>query len=80
VSETLGIDELIEHGVTGFIVPHKDYSKIPLMILGLSEQEKQQIRHKAREFIINNFDVEVSMKKYLEVWQTKGVKYEHLDI
>lgn len=80
VSETLGIDELIEHGVTGFIVPHKDYSKIPLMILGLNEQEKQQIRHKAREFIINNFDVEVSMKKYLEVWQTKGVKYEHLDI
>lgn len=68
-SETPGIEELIEHGVTGFIVSNEDYLKIPQIILDLSEIEKQQIRYKAREFIINNFDVELSMKKYLEVWK-----------
>lgn len=69
VSETPGIDELIQHGVTGFIIPQDKYFEIPELILSLNDKEKEIMRYKAKEYIIDNFDVEKSMKKYLEIWQ-----------
>ncbi len=79
-SKTPGIEELIEDTNDGFIFQEKEYENVLTILNGLSNDEQEVIRNNTRKKILENFDVEVSMKKYLEVWQTKGVKYEHLDI
>lgn len=67
-SYTPGIEELIIDGVTGFIIKEENYNKIPNIISSLTDVEKEKIRNNAREYILNNFNVESSMKKYLKVW------------
>lgn len=70
VSNTPGIDELIEHGKTGFIIEENNYDLIPNLILSLDEIKKEEIRANAKEFILKNFDVELSMKKYINIWKS----------
>ena len=70
VSNTPGIDELIEHGKTGFIIESNNYDLIPNLILSLDEIKKEEIRTNAKEFILKNFDVELSMKKYINIWES----------
>jgi len=69
VSVTPGIEELVEHGKTGFIFRDNDFDKIPDILSALSISEKERIRENARKFIIENFSVEVSMKKYIKIWE-----------
>ncbi len=68
-SNTTGIEELIEHGKSGFIFEEEYYDNIIKICNSLSDDEQKDIRNNARKKIIENFDVEVSMKKYLEVWK-----------
>lgn len=70
VSNTPGIDELIEDGKTGFIVEDENYDLIPNLILSLDESKKEVIRANAKEFIVKNFDVELTMKKYINIWKS----------
>ena len=70
VSNTPGIDELIEDGKTGFIVESNNYDLIPNLISSLDEIKKEEIRTNAKEFILKNFDVELSMKKYINIWES----------
>ena len=70
VSNTPGIDELIEHGKTGFIIEENNYDLIPNLISSLNEIKKEEIRANAKEFILKNFDVELSMKKYINIWES----------
>lgn len=70
-SKTPGIEELIEYGKEGFIFEEKDYENILTILDDLTSDEKEVIRNNARKKIIEHFDVEVSMKKYLEVWKGK---------
>ena len=70
VSNTPGIDELIEHGKTGFIIESNNYDLIPNLISSLDEIKKEEIRTNAKEFILKNFDVELSMKKYINIWES----------
>ena len=70
VSNTPGIDELIEHGKTGFIIEENNYDLIPNLISSLDEIKKEEIRTNAKEFILKNFDVELSMKKYINIWES----------
>ena len=70
VSNTPGIDELIEHGKTGFIIEENNYDLIPNLISSLDEIKKEEIRANAKEFILKNFDVELSMKKYINIWES----------
>ena len=70
VSNTPGIDELIEHGKTGFIIESNNYDLIPNLISSLDEIKKEEIRANAKEFILKNFDVELSMKKYINIWES----------
>ena len=70
VSNTPGIDELIEHGKTGFIIEENNYDLIPNLISSLDEIKKEEIRTNAKEFILKNFDVELSMKKYTNIWKS----------
>lgn len=74
VSNTPGIDELIEDGKTGFIIEDKNYGLIPDLISSLDEIKKEEIRTNAKEFIIENFDVELSMKKYINIWKPNEQK------
>ena len=70
VSNTPGIDELIEDGKTGFIIEENKYDLIPNLISSLNEIKKEEIRANAKEFILKNFDVELSMKKYINIWES----------
>ena len=70
VSNTPGIDELIKDGKTGFIVESNNYDLIPNLISSLDEIKKEEIRTNAKEFILKNFDVELSMKKYINIWES----------
>lgn len=70
VSNTPGIDELIEDGKTGFIIEENNYDLIPNLISSLNEIKKEEIRANAKEFILKNFDVELSMKKYINIWES----------
>ena len=70
VSNTPGIDELIEHGKTGIIIESNNYDLIPNLISSLDEIKKEEIRTNAKEFILKNFDVELSMKKYINIWES----------
>ena len=70
VSNTPGIDELIEHGKTGFIIEENNYDLIPNLISSLDEIKKEEIRANAKEFVLKNFDAELSMKKYTNIWKS----------
>ena len=70
-SKTPGIEELINHENDGFIFQEKEYENVLTILNGLSNDEQEVIRNNTRKKILENFDVEVSMKKYLEVWQSK---------
>lgn len=71
-SKTPGIEELIDHGNNGFIFEEKDYENILTTLNNLSSDDQEVIRNNARQKIIEHFDVQVSMEKYLEVWGIKG--------
>lgn len=74
VSNTPGIDELIENGKTGFIINDSNYDFISSLILSLDETKKEKIRTNAKEFILKNFDTEISMKKYINIWKSNEQK------
>ncbi|MGB7403202.1 MAG: glycosyltransferase [Arcobacter sp.] len=70
-SDTHGIEELITHEKEGFIFKEKEYENILTIFNDLNSDEEEVIRNNARKKIVEKFDVEVSMKKYLEVWKGK---------
>lgn len=69
VSNTPGIEELIENGKTGFIVPGAEPYAIVEIINGLSESELCRIGQAARNSICEKFDLRVSMQRYLDSWR-----------
>lgn len=71
-SKTPGIEELIEHGNDGFIFEEKEYENVLTILNALDDKDQEVIRSNARKKILENFDVEVSMKKYFKIW--KGIK------
>lgn len=75
-SFTPGIDELIESDVNGFIVDEKNYHQIVNLIVSLSEAQKNEMRERAQKAILENFDIEISIKKYLKIWKSKYKRLE----
>lgn len=69
VSDTPGIHELIEDGKTGFIIKNGQYDSIPQLVMSLTQTKKEQMREEAKKFILENFDVEDLMKKYVQIWR-----------
>lgn len=74
-SKTPGIEELIENKKDGFIFEEKDYKKIISTLNTLDSDQKELIRCNARKKICDSFDVEVSMKKYTNIWKGARNKY-----
>ena len=68
-SNTPGINELIDDDINGFIVEENNYNKIIEKLNNLTKSKKNNIVDAAKQKIIEDFDVEVSMKKYLKVWK-----------
>lgn len=71
-TDTLGIDELVEHTVDGYIVKKGDIdSALTCLYRCLSDLEGAlDIADCARQKISDKFDVNMSMKSYLDLWQS----------
>ena len=70
-TNTNGIDELIAHGVEGFVVGKGDW-EIGLASINLCLQDgarASSIATCAKQKIIEKFDVKVSMNTYINLWQ-----------
>jgi colanic acid/amylovoran biosynthesis glycosyltransferase len=76
VSDTPGIDELVTSGVHGVVVPIDDPAAAAEGVLRAWQDSDwaRECRRRAREHLRVHFDVDVSMKRYVEVWR------EHLGI
>lgn len=70
-SVTPGIDELINDKTNGLIFSVEEYSKIAQYINSLTSDEIYKIQKNAKKTIIENFDIKLSMKKYLDIWSKK---------
>lgn len=71
VSPSAGIDELIDDGIDGYIVPPDDGDRVPDRAnrhLGIVDFEL--IQRLAAEKIRREFDVVTSARRYVEVWRT----------
>ncbi len=71
-SKTTGINAMIQEGINGFIVNYNDDPKqIAEIALGVMNNDKLRLEmsQKARQIILEKFDVMASMKRYLEIWK-----------
>lgn len=66
-----GIEELIKHNENGFIINENDYEEIANIINSLTYEKKEKIKYNAQKYINKNFNVEIQMKKYLNIWSYK---------
>jgi glycosyltransferase involved in cell wall biosynthesis len=73
-SKTQGIQELITHKVSGFVVSVKEYKSIRLLLLNCSEDDFEYIANNAQKTIEDNFDTLISMSKYKEKWVSYAQK------
>lgn len=70
VSRTPGIGELVIHGYNGFILDDLAPEGIGHTVLEiLKSQNLPEISLNARKTIADNFDVRVSMSRYIDVWE-----------
>lgn len=67
-TSTLGIEELIEHGVTGFIVEQSRQDICLDFIKQLTPDNKEKVRAAALKHIVENFDARKNMSEYVAVW------------
>ena len=70
-TNTHGIDELIEHGVDGFIVDMGDWESGLASVCRCIENRAIacSVAASAKQKIIKRFDVNVSMNTYIDIWQ-----------
>jgi len=69
-SNTPGIDELIEDGVNGYII--KDMSsntRIADFIVKIMSKNDKRIICNAYNTIVRKFNVDLAMRKYIEIWR-----------
>ena len=71
VTETPGIDELIEDGVTGYVRKVDSIDEFAEIFLKVIDDKNKQNKliTTAYEHIIDNFSIDVSMKKYIVEWE-----------
>lgn len=71
VSETVGIDELVEDGVTGFVVGSRDVEAAAAAVARCLDDPARRagLLAAAAERVRASFDVRATMRGYLDVWQ-----------
>ncbi|WP_084031797.1 glycosyltransferase [Desulfonatronum lacustre] len=68
-SYTPGIEDLILHGKTGFIVLENEIEQSADIITKLSDSEKKMIGENAKILIEEKFNAEIQMKEYIDLWR-----------
>ena len=71
-SDSPGIDELLEDGRSGFILDVGSEARIAQTVLIALRDDAMSMGRAAVAKVRNSFDVEVSAKKYLALWQDEG--------
>ncbi len=76
VSDTTGIEELVEDGKTGFIVKKHDIEAASARVLELIKDDKkrEQISIDSMNFVKENFSIKNSIGKYTTVWKEELTK------
>ena len=71
VTDTAGINELVDNGVSGFIYPMGDNEKATTLCQNILEGkvEGDKISKAAQKKVRNDFSVNASAEKYLEIWK-----------
>lgn len=71
-TNTNGIDELVTDGMDGFIVEQGDCDHVISLILDILKDPEQckLISSSAKKKIIDNFDVQKNMRKYISLWES----------
>ena len=73
-SDTVGIEELIDHGKNGFIVPKTDIIAAAALADQVFSNKFPDIPVAARDKIIREFSRSRSIQCYLDKWSSKGLK------
>jgi len=66
---TPGLDELIIDNENGFILKELNMEYILNLLTSLDESQKDKLKFNGKEYIMKNFDVNLSMKKYINIWK-----------
>ena len=71
VSRTWGIEELVQHGETGFVVEPTDVTGAARHVITLLRDPalREKMATRARDQIARHFDARRSMARYLAIWQ-----------
>ncbi len=62
-----GIPEIVEDGVTGLLIPPKDYNALKESVTGLTEEQYQRMSISALEFFNQNFNSDNINKKVFDL-------------
>jgi len=68
-TQSVGCQEVIEEGKNGFLVPPRDSEKLALAMIKMieiSEEKRKEMGKLARQKVLEEFDEEKVVKKYLE--------------
>lgn len=69
-TRTVGIEELVEHGMTGYIIEHQDRTQAVSTLIDVltSTSGHEQMVADAKRFITRNFDHHVNVGKLVSLW------------
>ncbi len=70
-SNTVGLNEIVEHGITGFLFPKSDINKLSEYIILLLTDEKLKINmgKKAKNRVEEKYDWKIITKQYYRVYE-----------
>lgn len=70
-SKSVGIEELVDHGVSGFVIEYGDVAAATeaLRWALTNEEEAERMGAAAREHVGSNFDHHANVKRFLELWK-----------
>lgn len=68
-----GIKDAVLNGITGYLVDEGDYKKMAefMIELGLDSEKAYLMGKKGREFVLNNFTIEITTNKIRELIESK---------
>lgn len=78
-TDTTGIEELVENGKSGFIVPQGDVASAVQMIESviIDPSIQERIKANAFEIISDRFNVQRNMEQYMKLWSMASRSLEH---
>lgn len=66
---TGGIPEIIDHKINGYLAEYKNVEDLITGINFIIEQDSDKISNNAREKIVENFDINIMLKRYIDLYK-----------